>query len=75
MREIRLESYGPRHALVILLYNIVCMFCKPVYVYTSWFSAQLHDNKTHVPYSTYYTPKEGFTANDALFYMYKGKGS
>ena len=29
--EIRLESYGSRHASVILWYNIVCLYCKPVH--------------------------------------------
>ena len=27
--EIQLESYDPRHALVILWYTIVCIYCKP----------------------------------------------
>ena len=26
--EIRLESYGPRHALILLWYSIVCVYCK-----------------------------------------------
>ena len=37
--EIRLESYGSRHASVVLWFNIVCVYCKPVH--TSIFDAQL----------------------------------
>ena len=29
--QIWLESYDPRHALVVLWYDIVCVYCKPVY--------------------------------------------
>ena len=38
-RETQLESYCPWHALVVLWYNIVRIYCKPVH--TSLFSAQL----------------------------------
>ena len=37
--EIRLESYGFRHSLVILWYNIVCVYHKPIH--TSLFGVQL----------------------------------
>ena len=37
--EIQLESYGPRHTSVILWYNIVCVYCKPLH--SSLFAAQL----------------------------------
>ena len=30
--EIYLKMYGPRHASVVLLYNIVCLYCKPVHI-------------------------------------------
>ena len=48
-REIQMESYGPRHASVVLWYKLVCVYCKPIY--TSLFGAQTtHDKLTHVPY-------------------------
>ena len=34
--EIPLESYGPRHVLVILWYNIVCAYCKPIHTMHHW---------------------------------------
>ena len=37
--EIRLESYGPRDTSVILWYNIVYVYCKPIH--TSLFGGQL----------------------------------
>ena len=39
--EIQLESYGPRHASVILWYFIACKYCKHVHVHTSLLGAQL----------------------------------
>ena len=68
--EIWLESYGPRHASVILWYSIVCVYCKPVY--TSLFGAQLRLT-TELTYlmTAYYTPNDSFTANDTLFYKNK----
>ena len=39
--EIWLESYGPRHALVILSHNIVCVYCKPVH------TQQLKNNRNY----------------------------
>ena len=31
--EIGLESYGPRHSLVVLWYNIVCVYCRQAHTY------------------------------------------
>ena len=65
--EIRLESYGPRHPLVVLWYNIVCVNCNPIY--TSVFGAQLHlTTKLTYRMTPYYTPNDGSTAKDAWFY-------
>ena len=47
--EIWLESYGPRHALFILWYNIICIYCKP-FQYTTIWCTTTHFNKTYVPY-------------------------
>ena len=68
--EIRLESYGPRHASVILCYHIVCLYGK--LAYTSVFGTQqcLTTKLMHLM-SAYYTPNDGFTANDASFYKNK----
>ena len=69
--EIQLESYDPRHALVVLWYDIVCMYCKPAYI--SLFDTQLclTTNLTYMYLITaYYTPNDGFTANDALFLLW-----
>ena len=74
--DIWLESYGPRHALVVLWYNIVCVYCK--LMHTSWFNMQLHVcMTTQLAYlmTAYYTPNDGFIANNASFYMYKSQGS
>ena len=65
--EFQLESNSPRHASVILWYNIVSVYCK--HFHALLFSMQLHMT-TQLMYSRlrlYYTPKDGFTANDALF--------
>ena len=63
-REIQLESYCPRHA------SAICVYCKPVY--TSLFGMQL-SMPTKLTYlmTVYYTPNDGFTANNASFYKRK----
>ena len=64
--EIQLESYGPRHASVILWYNSVCVYCKPIHA--SLFGAQLHmTTKLTYLMTAYYAPNDGFTANDTSF--------
>ena len=69
--EIRLKHYCPRYPLVILWYKIVCVYCKPVY--TLLFRVQLC-MMTKIMYFmlAYYTLKDDFTANDALFYKCNG---
>ena len=48
--EIRLESYGPRHASVVLRYHIVCVYILQARIYIAiWYRTTL-DNKTHAPY-------------------------
>ena len=70
--ESRLESCGPRHASVVLWYNIVCIYCKPVYTCTSLIGVQLHmTTKLTYLMTAYYTLNNGFTANDASFYKNK----
>ena len=66
---IRLESYiySPRHASVVLWYDIVCVYCKSIY--TSLFDTTLRLTiKLTYLMTAYYTPSNGFTANDASFY-------
>ena len=69
--EIRqLESYGLRHTLVVLWYNIVCVYCRPIH--TSLIGAQLcMTTKLMYVMTAYYTPKDGLTANYASFYKNK----
>ena len=69
---IKLESYGPRHASVVLCYDIVCVYCK--FVYTSLFGTQLSltTKLTYVMTAyMYYTPNNGFPDNDVSFYKNK----
>ena len=67
--DIQLESYGSRHALIILWNNIACISYKPV---PSLFGAQLHIiTKLMYHMTAHYTPNDGFTANDASFYKSK----
>ena len=68
--EIWLESYGPRHASVILLCNIVCIYCKPTS--TSLFGTQLRLTTKLMYFMTaYYTQNNSFIANNAPFYKSK----
>ena len=68
--EIRLESYGPGCTSIILWYNIVCVYCKPVH--TALFGIQLCMTKKLAYLMTAYcTPKDGYTAIDASFYKWK----
>ena len=64
--EIWSERYGPKHISVILWYNIVCVYCKPIY--TSLIGLQLHltPNLTYLV-TAYCTLNDGFNANDASF--------
>ena len=52
--EIRLESYSPRHASVVLWCSIVCAYCKPAYTCTctSLIGTQLHltPKLMYIPY-------------------------
>ena len=65
--EIGLESYSTRHASVVLWYNIVCVYCKPVH--SSLFVAQLRmTTKPMYLMTAYYIPNDGFTANNVSFY-------
>ena len=69
--EIRLKSYGPRHTLVLLWYDIVCMYTASLYIHY-YFGTQLHlTTKLTYIMTAYYTPSNSFTANDALFYKNK----
>ena len=66
-REIQMESYDPLHLSVVLLYILVCAYCKPVY--TLLFDVQLRMTiETHVLYDT---PYSGFTAKNGWFYKNK----
>ena len=57
--KIRLESKGPRHASVVLWYNIiVCTYCKPVH--TSLLGHNYAWQKTHVPYDCILHNKQQF---------------
>ena len=57
--EVKLESYGPRHASVILWYNILCICCK--LVHTSLFGVQLCiTTKLMYLMTAYYTSNDGF---------------
>ena len=47
--EIQLENYGPRHASVVLWYNIV-MRILPAHAYIAFSWATTNYNKTHVAY-------------------------
>ena len=70
--EIWPESYGPRHALVVFWYNIVCVFCKPIH--TLLFSTQLRmTTKLMYTYlmTAYYTPNDSFPANAASSFKNK----
>ena len=77
--EIRLESCSPRHASVVLWYNITriscsliqhCVYCNPLR--TSLFATQLRlTTKLTYLMTAYYTPNDGFTAKDASFYKNK----
>ena len=68
--KIRVESYDPRHASVVLRYNIVCVYCKPVY--TLLFGTQLRlTTKLAHHMTAYYTPNDSFTANNGSFYNNK----
>ena len=59
-----LESYSPGHTSVILQYNIACMYYK--FVHTLLFGMQL-SMATKFTYlmTAYYSPNNGFTANNA----------
>ena len=67
-QTIQLGSYRQRHTSNVLLYNIACVYCKSIY--KPLFCAQLRMTTilTHLM-TAHYTPKNGFTANNALFYM------
>ena len=59
--------HGPRHASVVLWYDIVCVYCK--LVHTSLFGTQLRlTTKLMHLMTVYCTPNNGFTANGAFFY-------
>ena len=68
--EIHWRATGPRHVSVVLWYNIVCIYCKPIQI--SLFGAQLHVI-TQLMYlmTAYYIPNGGFTANSTSFYKDK----
>ena len=69
-RWIQLESYSPRHALVVFWYKVACVYCKPIDA--SLFGLQLCLTTKLTYFKTaYYTPNDSFTANDALFYKSK----
>ena len=50
--EIQLESYGPRHASVLLWYTIVehCVHILQTISYIAFWYATTHDNTTHIAY-------------------------
>ena len=63
---ILLASYCPINALVLLWYNVVCVYCKPVR--TSLLGAQLcMTRKLTYLKTVYYTPNDGFTATTYCF--------
>ena len=69
--EIRLESYSPRHASVVLWNDIVLTNHLEPIVY-KYNSTQLHlTTKLTYVMTAYYIPNDGFTANDASFYKNK----
>ena len=71
-RDIQLESYGSRHASVVLWYKIVCLYCKPIH--TLPFDAKLHvcmTTKLTYLMTAYYTTNNGFASNDSSFYKNK----
>ena len=47
-----------------------CVHILQAISYIAIWCGTMHDNTTHVAYD-YYTPNDGFTANDALFYKNK----
>ena len=68
--EICLESYGPKHASVFSDTTLCFVYCKPVY--TSLSGAQLCKTTILMYLMTaYYTPNDGFTADNASFYKNK----
>ena len=58
---------------VILWYNTVIqyVYCKPIHTFALLFGAQLHMTTNSRSLWPYYTPNNGFTAHDALFYKNK----
>ena len=63
--EIRLESYSSRNATV-LWYNIVCVYCEPMYTLPFCMQLQLITKLTYCM-TAYYTPDNSLTANEAYF--------
>ena len=56
--------------MIVLRYNIVYVYFKPVH--TSLFAVHAHmTTKLTYLMTVYYTPNAGFNANDALFYKNK----
>ena len=68
--EFLLESYGSKHWSVFPWYSIVYIYCKPVC--RSLFGVQLRmTTKLTYLMTIYYTPNNGFTANNVSFYKSK----
>ena len=67
MRDLTGELRGPKHASVVLWYNIACVYSK--LMYTLLFA----DNYAKFTYlmTVYYTPNDSFTAKGASFYKNK----
>ena len=63
--DIPLESYSPKHASVVLWYNIVCI--QQAHWYIAIWCVSTHDNKLTYLMTAYYTHNDGFTANVASF--------
>ena len=62
-REIRLESYGPRYASIILWHNTVCVYAMQACVYIALWCAITHDTETQVPYDCILHTKRRLYAN------------
>ena len=64
-----LESYCPRHTLVVFCYHNMCVHILQARLYIPIWYATKPDNKTHAPYERILEkPNDGFTANDASFH-------
>ena len=72
-REIWLERYSPRSALVVLWYKIVCIhvYCNHAYIHYYLVCNYAWQLKLMYLMTAYYTPNNGFTANDASYYKNK----